>query len=355
MKLIKTNGIVAMALGLVALGAVEAAAQAPTLSVSVNGVSVRIEWTSVLGATGYNIEVGSSPGGSNIASVNLPASITVIVVNAPSGTYYLRVRGMAGGLVGPFSNEAVAVVGGQPPGPCVPPTAPNLTINVQGPTVTVGWSPIAGAAGYLIQFSRFAGGTELQQTVGPGTTSYQQYVGMLGTFYVRVVAGNACGSATSSEMPFTITTTTGGGPRTPDPPPGQLLPAPGYGPAVVDDVARRFPGDLANACGSRTWLFRVIHELRRRDSRWGANLKRGHQGLSTDIVAYNPTNLPDQGNGQVYIFDIISAICEGNFPTWQDVTAHTWAARGDPLCAPGTYCVKWTLEEYLAAGFPFSP
>jgi hypothetical protein len=144
------------------------------------------------------------------------------------------------------------------------------------------------------------------------------------------------------------------GGRAPNPPPGQLLPVPGYGESVVMETARRYPGQLSRACKTNhEFLFILLNELRKHDSRWGLNWKRGNAGdMSSDIVSYNPTSGPDEGNGQVYIFDVIGAECEGNHPTFGDATPATWAARGKSACAPGTYCVRWTLQPYLQAGFP---
>ena len=120
------------------------------------------------------------------------------------------------------------------------------------------------------------------------------------------------------------------------------------------DVARRYPGQLSRACKTNhEWLFILLNELRKHDSRWGLNWKRGNVGdMSSDIVSYNPTSGPDEGNGQVYIFDVIGAECERNAPTFIDQTQGTWASRGNSACASGTYCVKWTLQPYLVAGFP---
>jgi hypothetical protein len=367
MKSKKTISLVAIGFAIVVFGAKDAAAQAPVVSATASGPVATVQWTTVAGATGYDIEVTGSFSG----SVNVPASVTFFQVTPPAGTYNIRVRGTAGSVVGPFSDVASVTVGGSGPasGPCAPPPAPTANVTTSGTSATVSWNSVAGALGYRIEFSRTPGGTELVYTVGPGQTSLAGVSPFLGTFYVRVVTGNTCGTATSPEVAFTIGspapgpspgpgTSAGSGPRTPDPPPGQLLSLPGYGAAVVDDVARRFPGELAAACGTRTWLYRVLHELRRRDSRWGLNYKRGHAGaLSTDIITYNGTNRPDNGEPQVYLVDIISAICEGNFPTWNSApTDVTWNAglAGDPAC--GTrYCAMWTIDPYLAAGFPAFP
>lgn len=364
MKLAKLCVLVPAALAFVALSGSEAAAQAPTVTATVNGAVVSVQWTGIVGATGYDIVVSGAFAG----SVAVPSAVTSFVVTPPAGTYNIQIRGTAGSVQGPLSNVATVTVGGSGPGPCGAPAAPTVNATAVGTVATVSWSAVAGALGYRIEFSRVPGGTELVQTVGAGQTSLQGSIPLVGTFYVRVTTANSCGAtATSPEVSFTIGSPSpapgpgpspGSGPRTPDPPPGQLLPLPGYGAAVVDAAGAVYAGDLANACGSRTWLYRVLAELRKRDTRWGLNYKRGQPGsLSTDIITYNGTNRPDIGESQVYLIDVIGAICEGNHAGWNPgATAVTWAAgqAGDPAC--GTpYCALWTIDPYLAAGFPAFP
>lgn len=363
MKLMRRTGLIATAFALVALSATTASAQAPLLRVTANGATVTINWTdlSAQGAVGYNLVVGTTSGGSQIASVNLPSSITNIVVAAPAGTYYLRVRGLAAsGGAGPFSNEASVTVGtsapgpSPTPGPCSAPSAPTVTTTVTGLTVVVNWGASPGAAGYRVEFSRTPGGTELVQNASAGATSYTQYVGMVGTFYVRVTAVNSCGATSSETVAFTMdnTTPTGSGPRTPDPAPGQRLPLPSYGAAIVEQVAARYGGDLQNSCvehgGNNVFMFRVVQALRALDSRWGLNWKRGNRGdLSQDIVNYNFGSGPDEDSTNVYIVDIIGGHC-GNraYPTWIDQTEAT---------RQGGSIGRWTLQPYLRAGFPADP
>lgn len=364
MKSIKTTGLVGLAFAFVALCGSEAAAQAPVLNASVNSVTVTLTWSAVPGATAYNLVAGTASGSSNIASVNLPTSITTVVVNAPVGTYYVRVRGIAGAIQGQFSNEAVVTVGGAPPPPppgtCSVVTPPTVTASATGGSVSVNWTAVAGASNYSLQFSRFPGGTELTVNA-PGTqTSTQQYVGLVGTFYVRIVAVTACGNATSQEVAFTIAGTAGSGPRTPDPAPGQLLPVPTYGAAISQQMASAYQGDLVNSCretgGNNTYLFRLVQELRKSDSRWGLNDKRGQANdMSQDIVTYNPTNRPDTYESQIYLFDVISGHC-GSRPDWNwtDVTAVTWGGRGNAACGT-TWCARWTVDNYLRAGFAADP
>lgn len=131
------------------------------------------------------------------------------------------------------------------------------------------------------------------------------------------------------------------GRRTPDPPPGQRLPLPNMF-FVVQEVAREYPGALANSCQDHggTWEFmdRVVDRLRQYDTRWGYNWKRGRVGdPSLDVVDYHWGPGPDEGSTEVYIIDIIAGHCGPNpSPTWNDVTDITynsgtigrWTGRG---------------------------
>jgi hypothetical protein len=321
-----------------------AAAQSPYqpyLLVTATGLRVTIQWTPIAGAHGYNIQVGTAPGAANIGSVVIPSSLpTHVVVDAPPGTYYLRVRAYAGSIAGPFSNEASITVGAS----CAPPPPPAAGAVVSGSNVTIGWGAVPNTLAYRVEFGRTPGAVEHAQNLLPNTTSFTQHVPLAGTFYARVLAGNACGIATSNEVAFTIAG--GSGPRTPDPPPGGRLPMPGYGPAVAQAVAAAFPGDLQNSCvefgGNNIWLFRLVQALRQYDSRWGLNWKRQVFGdMSQDIVTYNYGAGPDEDSRNVYGIDVIVGHC-GPRPGWN------WHDVTDPNGAGA----RWTLLPYLHAGFP---
>jgi hypothetical protein len=135
---------------------------------------------------------------------------------------------------------------------------------------------------------------------------------------------------------------TPGGQRTPNPSPGQRLPLPGYGAAVVDEVARMYPTALRNSCQEHggTWEFmdRLVDRLRQQDTRWGYNGKRGNAGdPSLDVIAYNYGSQPDPGTTDVYIIDVIVGHCGSNpGGAWIDQTEATrsagsigrWISRG---------------------------
>jgi hypothetical protein len=229
----------------------DASAQQPTIGATVAGPSVTVQWSPVPGAQAYDVDVT----GSVVGGITLPAQPTVYTVNAPPGTYTIRIRARAGGIVGPFSDPVTVSVGGAVPGPAPAPPAPT---------------------------------------------------------------GN----------------------RTPDPPPGTILPLPGYGPAVVAALAAAFPGALRNSCGNHEFLLRLVFQLRQMDTRWGFNWKRGNYGdLSEDVVNYHFGPGPDENSTDVYIIDVIGGHCGGNpGPNWQDQTQATRNA--------GTIG-RWTLLPLL--------
>ena len=373
----KLSALVPLALALLAVCAGEAAAQAPTVTASANGAVVTVQWTAVQGATGYRISVS----GSFTGVVNVPGSTTSFVVTPPAGTYNVVIFATAGNQVGPASNTATVTVGGGggSPTPCAPPAATTVTASAQGMVATVNWTAVAGTAGYRVEFGRTPGGTELVQTLGAAQTSLQGVAPFPGTFYVRVVTGNACGTAPSAEVSFTAGTVApgtpppaGSGPRTPDPVAGQpgvivhrgdpLLPIPSYGPSVVAALGAAFPGEAALArpseCagGNNNFLYRVVRELRKRDTRWGLNYKRGNFGSpSQDILTYNGTARPDNGESHIWVIDIVGGDCLRGVTTFSDKSlVGTWDQEGQPYC--GTrFCAYWNLDGYLAAGNPLFP
>jgi hypothetical protein len=240
-----------MALALLLLSSATVFAQQPTLAASADGSLVTVQWTPIPGAQAYDVEVTGSTSG----AITLAAQPTVYSVNAPNGTYTLRVRGRAGNIVGPFSNSVTITVGGA----AAPAPAP-----------------------------------------APAPT------------------GN----------------------RTPNPAPGTILPLPGYGPSVVQQLAAAFPGALRNSCGNNEWLLRLVYQLRQIDTRWGFNWKRGRIGdLSQDVVTYNFGSAPDENTTDVYIIDVIGGHCGGSpGPNWHDVTEDT--RRGGTIG-------RWTLTPLI--------
>ncbi|MGH9163049.1 MAG: IPT/TIG domain-containing protein [Vicinamibacteraceae bacterium] len=127
--------------------------------------------------------------------------------------------------------------------------------------------------------------------------------------------------------------------RTPDPPPGQILPVPAYAPGVVVQVAAERPDLLGTSCqdhsGSAGWAFldMVVDRLRQLDTRWGYNCKRGHcADPSQDVVAYHGGAGPTvEGTPDVWVIDVINSHCGSPSPGWLNHGfggASGWTSRG---------------------------
>jgi len=129
--------------------------------------------------------------------------------------------------------------------------------------------------------------------------------------------------------------------RTPDPAEGERLPLPNME-HVVHQIASQYPDALRHSCqehgGSWEFMDRLVDELRRHDTRWGYNWKRGNVGdPSMDIVDYHWGRGDDENSTDVYIVDVILGHCgDGPTPAWIDQTGAThnagtigrWTGRG---------------------------
>jgi hypothetical protein len=191
-----------------------------TLVVTVTGSAVTLAWQPPGDEqpTSYIIEAGTGPGASNLASFDTGSTATTFFAPfVPSGTYYVRVRARRGSTVGPPTADAVFTIGGGP-APCTgPPGAPrSLQVQVSGNTVAFTWTPPASGAvtGYVILAGSFAGGSNLAIVDTASAATSFSAVAPAGTYYVRVLAKNGCGtSAASNELVVVV-----GGP-----PPGTSL------------------------------------------------------------------------------------------------------------------------------------
>ena len=111
---------------------------------------------------------------------------------------------------------------------------------------------------------------------------------------------------------------------------------------VVEEIAADRPDLLADSCledrGSWDFLDMVVDRLRKTDTRWGYNWKRGNVGdASQDVVDYHYGPGPSEESPDVYIIDMIVNHCSPNpEPGWLDQTQATadagtiglWTGRG---------------------------
>jgi TonB family protein len=184
---------------------------APTnLQASVAGNVLTLTWLAPSPAPeAYRIEAGTATGLSNIATLQVAATPTSFTAIVPNGTYFIRVRAANQGVLSAPSNEVVVTVGAG----CVAPSAPTLTATVSGSTVTLTWSP-PGSGTPPFTYTLLVGsnpGTSNLATVPVGAQTSFQANAPAGTYYVRVVASNVCGtSAASNETTAVVGTPTGG-------------------------------------------------------------------------------------------------------------------------------------------------
>jgi predicted phage tail protein len=175
-----------------------------SLSASVSGNTVVLTWTAPSSpiVANYVIEAGSAPGLSNLAVSSTSGTQTSAAFSGvPFGTYYVRVRARNALGVGNASNEVTVPV------ICPLPAAPiNLTVMQSGASVTFTWQPSVGenVISYVIVVGNAPGASNLLVSdVGPATSL--NATGPPGSYYVRVLARNACGnSGGSNEVAVTI-------------------------------------------------------------------------------------------------------------------------------------------------------
>lgn len=326
---------------------------APTnLAAYANGRAALITWDLGTGGgtpTAMVLRAGTTPGASDAGVFPIAPGTQLAVPSVNPGTYYLRVSAANGGGESAASNEVRFDMPAG--GACSAPPARAFTVSAFGTYVQFAWTPIPGAAAQRLDFTTVPGGAAtLSVPVAPNAGRWATSGAPLGTFYGKVVAQFSCGSASAGpEQGFTIDGAPPPGPRAPNPAPGQRLPLPAYGAGIIEQLARERPDLLHASCkehgGNNRFMFEAVRRLRARDNRFGLNWKRGlHGDLSQDIVTYNGTDQPDEGNRSPYIVDIIGGHC-GNNPSaaWIDQTGATRAA--------GTIGI-WTLLPYLDAGYP---
>jgi hypothetical protein len=201
------------AVGLAATSAVAINAQSgaptpPTLTANVAASLVSLVWTIPAGPppARFEIHAGSGPGLSNIAIVAVPASTSTFSAAAPPGTYFVRILVFSASGASAASNEVAVVVGGS--GACAVPGAPtNLVVIPASATVTLGWNaPLTGGApsGYSLLVGSTSGAVNLGM-IAVGLTTTITAPSPIGSYFIRVVATNACGnSPPSAEVSFAV-------------------------------------------------------------------------------------------------------------------------------------------------------
>jgi hypothetical protein len=183
---------------------------APTsLTALVDRTSVTLTWSAPVGGDAvdsYAIEAGSASGRADLANVATGnAATSFSTTGVPAGTYFVRLRALNGSGTGPASNEVIVVVSDATTCSSPPNSPTGLTSLVNGSTVSLAWTaPIGGCAAtsYIVQAGSGAGLSNLASvSTGSLATTFSATSVGVGTYFVRVRAGNASGqSAPSNEV-----------------------------------------------------------------------------------------------------------------------------------------------------------
>jgi hypothetical protein len=332
MKLPKTASVCALALTtILATESIASAQTTPTLAVNVVNNTVSMQWTPLPLAQGYEIVVGSGPGGSDVGALPVLAPTTggTLPFHVPDGQYWVRVRGFAdnGNLRGEFSNEVHVVVPNL--AACVQPSAPTVAPVVEGGFVTLHWAPIPGA-GYEVQWSRFPGLTEL--TDQTAAASMRKYVGITGTFFARVVAVTPCGNATSAEVPFTIAEV-----------PKRHL-SQGEIVNILNQVRAQFPRafQTAHTNSSEKYDY-IILAIRRLYAESGGTVGGNWRRASVGDLSMDGLSVENPADGRYYFADVIFGAGGSNPGIQYDPPFHDGALLRDPS---GNYAPRGFVNPF---------
>ena len=312
---------------------------APTnFQAATSGLHVVLTWNaSVNNPSHYILRAGYAPGQTAI-EVPLSAASTTFSASADAGTYYARIVAVNAEGESPASNEITVVLTNT----CSAPTPPrNLRAIVEGTEAYVFWTP--PAAGTTTSYT-------LQAGTAPGTTLYQfptdgttLNANALGTYYIRVVASNACGtSLASNELEVSLP---GNTVRVADPEPGTVLGMPDVA-ALVARIHNENPALINQSCPrglkyeNNPWQDRIIDRLREYDLRFGYNGKPTKTAADNDgypvIAAGDELTFfagagAAQGSRSVYAIDMLFSHCGTPEIYWRDFTGQEeafWTGAG---------------------------
>jgi hypothetical protein len=362
--------VLALAAGMVTLAQAPPPGAPANLTYQVSGGSVWLNWISSAGMTPtfsptssfYRLEAGATPGttfftwdssslGDTPDSRKMFYMLTSFATGGVApGNYYVRVRGVNNGVVGPPSNEVlVPITGG-----CQAPGAPtDFTGITRGTNVYMAWNDGNGGlpTSYMVHARYQPGGpiiaalgTNRPPAVGtePPTGGYLN-VGAVppGAYYVQVFAANACGTSPYSNEILVNAPNNGPAVRTPDAASGKLpwfqirdlvtqigneARALGYlngTRGVNNDSCQARPNfpfttnpndpilELQKTQRNR-YIDYVVAQLRARfDPRIGYNAKvtRANAIVAGDEIAYHWGSDAAEGSPSAYFIDVLGGHC----------------------------------------------
>ena len=148
--------------------------------------------------TSYQLEVGTAAGRSDIAVVPTPTRVFQFT-GVPPGFYFVRVRSVVAGVVGPPSRDVTMVVGNVPAPPSEPPA---FISSVSGSAVTFRWAPpfFGPVTDYVLEAGTQPGASNITVFRTGSTATSITIPGVPpGRYFLRVRAVNAQGISAQSE------------------------------------------------------------------------------------------------------------------------------------------------------------
>jgi hypothetical protein len=173
-----------------------------------SGNTITLAWDAPTGGPpigAYQIDFAFNSAFSPLSGqVVVPLTPTSVTGTLPNGTWFFRVRSLApSGAPGGVSNIVQVNI----PFGVTAPGSPVLTATqVTSNPITLSWAPGAGGAptSYTVVAGTSLGGSDLGSFPLGGLTSISASAPLGSRIYVRVVASNAIGSATSNEINFLL-------------------------------------------------------------------------------------------------------------------------------------------------------
>ena len=163
---------------------------------------IDLSWNSASGATSYAVQRSTRSGGPYTKITTVSSGTTYSDANvAPSTTYYYVVASVNAGGMGPNSAQASATT---------PPGAPSglRATTASASAVSLTWTAITGASGYIVKYSTTSGGpyTQIGTAGSAAAPSYLATGLSAATQYYFVVEAVSNGQAGANSTQATATT-----------------------------------------------------------------------------------------------------------------------------------------------------
>jgi len=166
-----------------------------------SSTQVTFSWTAVSHAASYNIRYSTSSSMTSPTTVTSTAASKALTGLSPGTTYYAQVQAVNGSYTSGWSSTASATAAL---------SAPTITVSATSTTgLTVSWSALSGATGYILERSTSSAFTSITTTNPTGTSSSVTGLIPATTYYFRLrgTVGAYQGPNSAAKSATTLTPT----------------------------------------------------------------------------------------------------------------------------------------------------